>query len=151
MLIWEWVLAATFDEEHCMNITAKIVPDSQRMDAADKHFGIRYPLVVEPMIYQFATQLAPAYIGGYWNFYRLSNGGFFVAPNLAESFEVIADKGYEGKMSAEALGITACLYAYSNLSFGEGEFGETCAGHYERLYQFAIQHPEAAAIRAAID
>lgn len=43
-----------------MNITTKIVMESQRLDAADKHFGIRFPLVVEPMIYQFATQLAPA-------------------------------------------------------------------------------------------
>jgi hypothetical protein len=134
-----------------MNITAKIVPESQRMDTADKHFGIRYPLVVEPMVYQFATQLAPAYSGGYWNFYKLSNGGFFMAPKQDRLFKVTADNGSEGTMSAEALGITGCLYAYSNLSFTEGTFGETCAGHYEWLYQFAMQHPEAAAIRAAID
>lgn len=132
-------------------ITAKIVPESQRMSVADKNFGIRYPLVVEPMVYQFATQLASAYTGGYWEFYSLSNGGFLMTPKLDEVFHITADNGYEGTMSAEALGITACLYTYSNLSFGEGKFGETCADHYERLYQFAIQHPEAAAIRAAID
>lgn len=132
-------------------ITAKIVPESQRMDTADKHFGIRFPISVEPMIFQFATQLAPTYSGGYWNFYQISNGGFFMAPKLDESFEVIADNGYEGAMSAEAMGITACLYAYSNLSFGEGKFGETCADHYHWLYEFAMAHPETAAIRAAID
>jgi hypothetical protein len=38
-------------------IASMIVPESQRMNVADKHFGIRYPLVVEPMVYQFATQL----------------------------------------------------------------------------------------------
>lgn len=132
-------------------ITAKIVPESQRMDVANKHFGIRYPLVVEPMVYQFATQLAPAYKGGYWEFHQLSNGGFLMAPKLDEVFHISADNGYEGSMTAEALGITACLYAYSNLSFGEGAFGETCTEHYHWLYEFAIQHPEAAAIRAAID
>lgn len=132
-------------------VAAKIVPESKRMDTADKHFGIRYPLVVEPMIYQFATQLAPAYSGGYWNFYTISNGGFFMVPKLDEAFKVTADNGNEGPMSAEALGITACLYAFSNLSFTEGTFGKTCADHYERLYQFAIQHPEAVAIRAAVD
>ena len=131
--------------------TAKIVPEVKRMDFADRHFGIRFPITVEPMIFQFATQLAPAYNGGYWNFYQLSNGGFYMAPNLDVPFAVIADNGYEGTMSADALGITACLYAYSNLSFGEGSFGQKCGRHYHWLYEFAMVHPEAGAIRAAID
>lgn len=132
-------------------ISATIVPESRRMDTADKHFGIRFPISVEPMIFQFASQLAPAYTGGYWNFYQLSNGGFYMAPHLEEPFAVIADNGYEGSMSADALGITACLYNYSNLSFGDGSFGEKCGRHYHWLYEFAMQHPEAKAIRAAID
>ena len=132
-------------------ITAIRVPESQRMDVADEHFGIRFPLTVEPMIYQFATQLASAYAGGYWHFYTLSDGGFFMAPDMADTFDVIADNGYQGSISAEALGITACLYAFSNLSFIKGAFGEKCADRYHQLYEFAMQHPEVAAIRAAID
>lgn len=132
-------------------ISAARVSESQRVDVADEHFGIRFPLTVEPMIYQFATQLASAYSGGYWHFYTLSDGGFFMAPDIAKVFEVIADNGYQGSMSAEALGITACLYAYSNLSFGKGKFGEICGEHYHLLFEFAMQHPEAVAIRAAID
>ena len=121
------------------------------MDVADEHFGIRYPITVEPMIYQFATQLAPGYSGGYWHFYTLSNGGFFMTPKLDGLFEVVADNGYEGSMSAEALGITACLYAFSNLSFIKGVFGEKCADRYHQLYEFAALHGEAGAIWAAID
>lgn len=132
-------------------ITAVLVSEAQRMDTADKFFGIRYPVTVEPMVYHFATQLAPAYNGGYWNFYQLSNGGFFMAPKLDESFKVIADNGFNGSMSAEALGVTACLYAYSNLSFGEGRFGETCADHYHWLRAFAMEHAEAGGVLAAID
>jgi hypothetical protein len=74
-----------------------------------------------------------------------------MSPKLDDSFKVSADNGYEGSISAEALGITACLYAYSNLSFGEGAFGETCANNYHWLYEYAMAHPEAAEIRAAID
>lgn len=132
-------------------ITATLVPESKRMDVADKHFGIRFPLTIEPMIFQFATQLAPAYSGGYWDFYTLRNGGFYMAPKLEGEFQVVADNGFTGTMSAEALGLTATLYTYSNLSFGEGKFGETCGEHYHRLYEFSMQHPEAGAIRAAID
>lgn len=29
-------------------ITATLVPESSRMDVAGKHFGIRFPLTVEP-------------------------------------------------------------------------------------------------------
>jgi len=38
---------------------------------------------------------------------------------------------YDGAMSADALGITVCLYAYSSLSFGtESQFTNTCAQQY---------------------
>lgn len=132
-------------------IIATLVPETERLDTADQHFGIRYPLVVEPMVYRFAEQLAKGYSGGYWHFYRLSNGGFYMAPNLDKPFKIVADNGYAGSMSAEALGITASLYTLSNLSFNAGNFGENCGRHYHWLLDFAMQHPEAAAIRAAID
>ncbi|MDY0014429.1 MAG: antirestriction protein [Rhodocyclaceae bacterium] len=132
-------------------ITATLVPEAQRLDTADQHFGIRYPLVVEPMVYQFAEQLAESYTGGYWHFYRLSNGGFYMAPNLDETFKIVADNGYEGNMTADAFGITACLYAFSNLSFNEGAFGENCARHYHWLLNFSLLQPEAKEIRAVID
>lgn len=74
-----------------------------------------------------------------------------MAPKLDQAFEVTADNGYEGVMSAEALSVKACLYAFSNLSFGEGKFGEACADHYRQLYAFAMTHPETATIRAAFD
>lgn len=132
-------------------ITAELVPEAQRMNVADALFGLRYPLKLEPTIYQFAEQLAEAYSGGYWHFYRLSNGGFYMAPKLDADFCVTADNGYEGTMSADALGITACLYAYSNLSFSGRDFGETCADHFHWLREFAMEHAEAGAILAAID
>lgn len=132
-------------------ITAKIVPESQRLDVADHFFGIRYPLVLEPTVYQFASQLAIAYKGAFWEFQLLSNEAFLMTPKLEESFKIVADNGYKGMMTADALGITACLYAYSNLSFNEGGFGENCARHYERLFDFAMQHREANSIRSAIN
>ena len=54
-------------------------------------------------------------------------------------------------MSAEALGITATLYTYSQLSFDEGAFGQKCVEYYHLLLDFSMQHREAVAIRAAID
>ena len=54
-------------------------------------------------------------------------------------------------MSGDALGITACLYAYSNLSFAQSSFGELCANHYHWLREYALDHKEARAVFAAID
>jgi hypothetical protein len=54
-------------------------------------------------------------------------------------------------MSGDALGITACIYAYSHLSFGQGNFAETCAQHYHWLREYMFQHAEARDILRAID
>lgn len=54
-------------------------------------------------------------------------------------------------MSADALGITVCLYAYSHLSFGDDEFSEICARQYHLLRDYVFNHPEARSILAAID
>ncbi len=132
-------------------IKGTLVPESQRLNVADKHFGIRFPMIFELMVYRFTEQLAEAYTGGYWHFYTLSNGGFYMAPNLEDSFALIADNGYTGTISADALGITACLYTYSQLSFSKDAFGQSCTKQYHLLYAFAMAHPEAKAIRAAID
>ena len=72
-------------------------------------------------------------------------------PRSTAVFDVSSDNGFEGKLSGDALGITACLYAYSHLSFGDGAFAETCARQYHWLREYAMDHAEARAIIAAID
>ena len=65
--------------------------------------------------------------------------------------EITRFKGL-GEMSADALGITACLYAYSHLSFGqESQFTDTCAQHYHWLRDFALDHDGAGDIFRAVD
>ena len=74
-----------------------------------------------------------------------------MAPESDALFTVHADNGFQGKMSAEAFGVTACLYAYSNLSFGDGESAEECAKQFHLLREYMLDHPEAGAILSAID
>lgn len=133
-------------------ISSHLVPEAERLAFVDKLFGINYVLKLEPTVFRFAEQLAaPVYKGGYWQFYALSNGGFYMAPRSDTMFAVSCENGFEGQLSGDALGITACLYAYSNLSFGEGEFAQTCAEHYHLLREHIFGHPEAKAILRAID
>lgn len=121
------------------------------MAVVDKLFGIQYVLVLEPAVFRFAETLASKYKGAYWTFHTTSLGGFYMAPRSDTIFAVSCENGYEGKLSADALGIVACLYAYSHLSFGDGTFAETCADQYHLLREYVFQHPEAKAILRAVD
>ena len=132
-------------------ITAKIVPESQRTIRTADIFGIYFPLQLEPFVFAMTSKLSDDYSGGYWNFYTLSNGGFYMAPDSAGQFQVVSENGYEGFMSADALGMAACMYAYSHLSFGESAFADTCARQYHWLREYIFGHAEATEIFRAID
>lgn len=133
------------------SIFSQPVPESDRLAFVDKLFGIAYVLQLEPTVFSMAERLAVDYHGGYWQFHALSNGGFYMAPRSGTIFAVSCENGFEGKLSADALGIAACLYAYSHLSFGDGEFAQTCARHYHLLRDFAVGHAEVRSILRAID
>lgn len=115
-------------------------------------FGVHFPMRFEPYVYAITSELSSEYHGGYWQFYKLSNGGFYMAPNADQMFRVSCENGYEGNLSADALGISACLYAYSHLSFGgDDAFVETCALQYHLLRDYMLEHHEARSILGAID
>ena len=114
-------------------VTAHLVPDDQRTSFTAKLFGTNFPMRLEPAIFDMAGRLAAEYNGGYWLFYALSNDGFYMAPKADTLFTVSCENGYEGQLSADALGIAACLYAYSHLSFREDALAAICADHYHCL------------------
>lgn len=133
-------------------VVAYPVPEDERLEHIAHTFGPRFPLQIEPLVYVLTAELAPAYNGGYWEFYALSNGAFYMAPSSDEDFAVICENGFVGTLSADALGIAACLYAYSHLSFsGNEDLARMCAEHYHLLREFMMDHPEARAILKATD
>ena len=135
-----------------MIITRKLVPVQQRIKVTANLFGLNFPMRLEPLVYDITGNIAEKYNGGYWEFYTLSNGGFYMAPRSDTTFNISCENGYEGQLSGDALGIAVCLYAYSNLSFGvESAFTETCAEQYHLLRDFMLEHAEARGILGAID
>ncbi len=130
-------------------IVARRVEDSQRLMALPRHFG-QHLMIFEGTVYTFMRRFAPDYRGGWWEFHDLSNGGFYMTPSGGPFAFSVDTNGYEGRMSADAAGITVCLFTYSHLSFtyfGEERFGE----HFHLLRDFALDHAEASAIFGAID
>ena len=134
-----------------IQVTRELVPENRRMATVEWLFGIHFPLKLEPVIYGITERMAEDYKGGYWNFYTLSNGGFYMALAEDKIFHITCDNMFEGDLSADALGIVSCLYAYSNLSFSDGRFARVCACHYHRLREYMFEHPEVRAILGATD
>ncbi len=132
-------------------ITRQLVPEEQRTQVTADLFGVYFPLQLEPFVFSMASRLSDDYGGGYWLFYTLGNGGFYMAPDSDGKFQVVSPNGWEGFMSGDAFGITVSLFAYSNLSFGSGQFAETCAEQYHLLRDYMMDHAEAGAILAATD
>ena len=132
-------------------VTRELVPEDQRMAITERLFGLHFPLQFEPVVYGITQRMANDYRGGYWNFYTLSNGGFYI--NLADekTYQVVCDNMFEGDLSGDALGIVACLYAYSHLSFAGDAFAHNYADHYHRLREYMMDHPEVRAILGATD
>ncbi len=128
-----------------------IVPESERMNIVDALFGMAYMLKLEPAVFSIAEALAETYTGGYWEFHDLSNGGFYMAPRHDTEFTLSCENGFEGKLSPDAFGITVCLYAFSEMSFGIDRLAKVCADQYHLLREYAAEHPEARSIYWAID
>ena len=132
-------------------VTRELVPEDQRLEVAERLFGMAFPLQLEPVVYGITDRMAQEYSGGYWDFFTLSNGGFYMAPATDESFEVSCQNMYRGVLSADALGITACLYAYSNLSFSLSDIAREYARHYHLLREYSVEHAEVMGILGATD
>jgi hypothetical protein len=82
----------------------ELVPENRRMAVVERLFGIHFPLKLEPVIYDITERMAEDYSGGYWHFYTLSNGGFYMAPAENRVFHVTCDNMFEGDLSGDALG-----------------------------------------------
>ncbi|HEM8667201.1 TPA: antirestriction protein [Klebsiella aerogenes] len=137
------------------SIVCTPVPDEQRIAFWPQHFGsIPQWIILEPTVFAWMDRFCADYIGGIWNFYTLSNGGAFMAPEADDDndekwalFNRMNGNGAE--MSAEAAGIAVCLMTYSHHAMRSG--CDAMTEHYYRLRDHALRHPECSAIMHIID
>ncbi|HCT2124081.1 TPA: antirestriction protein [Citrobacter koseri] len=132
---------------------ATVMPDGMRISFWPQHFGtIPQWITLEPRIFAWMNRFCADYSGGIWQFYTLSNGGAFMAPDADRNetwslFNNLNGNGVE--MSAEAAGIAVCLIEYSHHACRTE--CDAMTEHYYRLRGYALQHPEAHAILRIID
>lgn len=130
-------------------VVASIVPEGRRMEFLPSKFGVTAMLKVETAVFAWMERLCPTYIGGYWNFVELSNGGAYMVPSSAKFFNVCVDgNGFEGRVSADTAGVIATAFALNGLIWqGHDKLSEK----YEQLLDYISHHPDQIAIRRALD
>lgn len=153
-------------EEH-IPVESHQVPEQDRLAFLPSLFGYKCNYV-ETLVYRWMQKLSPVqlpefrmhsldfqdmhYSGGEWDFYALSNGGFFMAPTDRDSYRITVTGNYfDNELSAKASGIVATLFALCELTHTNHPLTEKCLDLYWLLRDYADQEPEGNLIRAAID
>ncbi|EKT4503849.1 TPA: antirestriction protein [Pseudomonas aeruginosa] len=130
-------------------ITANLLPEESRMGFLPAFFG-QAMMIGEGLVYCWMRNLSEDYQGGYWDYFKLSNGGFYMAPRTSKKFRVlVAGNYFEGELSADAAGIVATLYALCELA--NRTASDRIVDLYHLLRDYASEHPDAGQIFAAID
>ncbi|PXK81728.1 antirestriction protein [Klebsiella variicola] len=134
-------------------LTATLLQDEQRISFWPGHFGsIPQWIILEPTVFAWMDRFCTDYHGGIWQFYTLSNGGAFMAPE-AESDKLWSLfnplNGNGGELSAGAAGIAVCLMTYSHHAIRTE--CDAMTEHYYRLRDYALSHAECSAIMHIID
>lgn len=100
----------------------------------------------------WARKLSPDYdVWVDWDYSRLSNGGFFMAPKDQNGrlYRIDSPNGYGGVVSAEAMGMICCLFTYGQLRY-QPWFQPFASDHFHRLREYAGMHRHSYRIYAAI-
>jgi hypothetical protein len=131
-------------------LCASLVADQNRLAFLPAFFGPRLMMRGESLVYTWLDQLCPGYSGGYWHYYKLSNGGFYMAPSVGTPLRLECEgNGFEGEFSADAAGIVATLFALSDLMTLSSD--ERIIWLYYLLKDYACEHADAGLICQAID
>ena len=130
-------------------ITKTKCPDDKRLDFLPDQVGNHF-LRYENLTYNFMRKACNDYGGGFWDYYSLSNGGFYMVFNTEKSLKMIWEDNYfDAEMSADAAGISISLLAQN--AFAWEVEPEKFTTKYHALLDYAAQHEEAALIYRFID
>lgn len=117
-----------------------------------KHFGhIARAIIIEGVIYKQAGLKIDAYTGSLWIFNECSNGAAYMVPDLGDGMYGIvnADNFYDGKMSADAIGLALTTITIN--MFARKYQSKQLSTLWEKLMDVVAQHPERAELYKFLD
>ncbi|MFK3663585.1 antirestriction protein [Scandinavium sp. NPDC088450] len=113
-------------------------------------------MLSEATVYAYAGRYCPEYQGGYWQFYRLPEGGGYMAPDTEILTFRNADNGFEQSVSGEVAGIILTALVLNHRSWHHSHNDQEALCHhfcrrYEQLMAFVDSHPQSATVWRALD
>lgn len=135
------------NQGQALPVSASLVSKNNRLSFLPRFFGPRLMMKGEALVYAWMRRLSKDYSGGLWNFYVLSNGGFYMAPEAGRMRVSVEGNWFDGEMSADAAGATATMFTLGQLAAEDERMGDL----YHLLREFIHEHAEASVIFRAID
>ncbi len=134
-----------------ISVTKTLVATPERLGTLPRYLGKHY-LEFEMSVYGFMDRFCESYNGGYWDYYKLSNGGFFMCLSGEHRFNVVNDGNhFSSEMSAEAVSVGVNIFALNALLWGD-HVDAKIFDLYDDLRDYAAEIPgEASKIIGFID
>ena len=131
-------------------ITATLFPDYERPRFTYQLYGPNLMLSGEFSVGDIHDQMTGRGQSGYWNYYKLSNGGFYMAPKKDERLHITwPHSDFDDVLTSDASGVVATLFT---LKFILVEFRDAhVEAMFLKLEDFARSHAESQKILRAID
>ena len=131
-------------------ITRTLCPVGKRSRFLPRFVG-RDCLCFERLVYSVMGRACDAYTGGYWDFYQLSNGGFYMGLSGYDRLGIVwSDNFFSGQLSADAASIGVTLMVLGWVCC-DPQQPSRIQDHFYLLRSFALQHEEAGSILGFID
>lgn len=131
------------------DITRIKCPDEERLDFLFNAVGRDF-LRYEQLTFGYMDAACEEYYGGMWDFYSLSNGGFYMALVHDTPLKLQwAENAFVGTMSSDAAGIAVSLFVQNR--FACEADSERYGTYFYSLREYAIDHDEAPSIFGFID
>ncbi|WP_265495157.1 antirestriction protein [Providencia heimbachae] len=110
----------------------------------------RYCIAFENAVFNWMDRNALAYNGGFWDFYDLSNGGFYLQP--PKGYMITTPNGFMGDVTAQEAAIIVTLMMLSHFSFvtyekGQQEDCERISAYFHQLRDFIFTLPPESQIK----
>lgn len=96
-------------------------------------------IAFENAVFNWMDRNALAYNGGFWDFYDLSNGGFYLQP--PKGYMITTPNGFMGDVTAQEAAIIVTLMMLSHFTFvtyekGQQEDCERISAYFHQLRDF---------------
>ena len=137
-------------------ITASLVEEGDRLGFLFKMIGNDVASIqFESYVYSLMSKLSShQYLGGYWDFLSLSNGGFYMRLQGDATYTITSPNGHEYECSVETASVVVNLFALNWMTARKGldkASIEAFSTHYYHLRDFALEHKDASLILDLID